>query len=181
MVMLGAIIALKRETAARAQEVRRLAELLGEFADPVLAFGDAADACVQAGVHLLEAPSELAAVGAAVRRALVARLVPRSPGEGGGDDHAIVLSADLAHPSAELVRYLVHIRAGHEAIVPVRPDGSPQPLCALYHARCAGRAEGLVAAGEREAEALLAEVEVRTVTVEEVEKFGDPERLLARR
>jgi len=183
--MLGAIVVLERERAARPEDIEQLAELLGEFADPVLAFGDAQGACAQAGVSLLDAPSELAAVAAALRRARVGGLVPRSLGEGGslgqggGDDHAIVLSADLTHPSAELVRYLVHIRAGHEAVVPVRRDGSWQALCALYHSRCAGRAEGLVAAGAREAEALLAEVEVRTVTVEEVAKFGDPERLLA--
>ena len=90
------------------------------------------------------------------------------------------MAADLAHPSAELVRYLVHIRGGHEAVVPVRRDGLPQPLCALYHGRCAGRAQGLVASGERNAEALLAEVEVREVTVEEVAKFGEPQELLAR-
>ncbi len=167
MVMLGAIIALEPETAARAEDVERLAQLLSEFADPVLAFGDAEGACAQAGVDLLETSSELAAIAAAVRRT--------------GDDHAIVLSTDLVHPSSELVRYLVHIRAGHEAVVPVRGDGSPQPLCALYHGRCAGRAESLVAAGERKAEALLAEVEVRMVTVEEVAKFGEPEELLVRR
>jgi len=167
MAMLGAIVALERGMTAGPTDLRALADLLGEFTDRIVAFGDAEGACAQARVALVPASGELGAIAAAVRRA--------------GDGHAIVLSADLAHPSAELLRYLVHIRAGHEAVVPVGQDGSWQPLLALYHGRCAGRAEGLAASGERAAQALLAEVEVRPVTTEEVAKFGDPAELLARR
>ena len=164
MPLVGAIVAVERETGASAQDIERLVALLSELTDRVVVIGDAEARATQA--EFIHAESELDAIRAAARLAL--------------DDHAVVMAADLAHPSAELVRYLVHIRGGHEAVVPVRRDGSPQPLCALYHGRCAGRAQGLVAAGERNAEALLAEVEVREVTVEEVAKFGEPEELLAR-
>ncbi len=97
-----------------------------------------------------------------------------------GDEHALILAADLRNPSSELIRYLIHVRGSHEAIVPIAPDGRPQPLLALYHGRCARRAAGLVAAGERRPEALLELLSVRSVTSEEVAKFGDPGRLLAR-
>jgi molybdopterin-guanine dinucleotide biosynthesis protein A len=174
MPMVGAIVAIERETGASAQDVvglearptriERLVALLSELTDRIAVIGDAEARATQA--EFVHAESELDAIRAAARLAL--------------DDHAVVMAADLAHPSAELVRYLVHIRGGHEAVVPVRRDGLPQPLCALYHGRCAGRAQGLVAAGERNAEALLGEIEVREVTVEEVAKFGEPEELLAR-
>ncbi|MGC9316482.1 MAG: molybdenum cofactor guanylyltransferase [Armatimonadota bacterium] len=96
------------------------------------------------------------------------------------EDHAIVLAADLMHPSAELLRYMIQVRGGHEAIVPERRDGRLQPLLALYHARCSRRAEGLVAAGQQALDALLEIVDVRRVTADEVAKFGDPGSLLAR-
>jgi len=172
--MVGAIVAVEREADASAQDIERLVALLSELTDRIVLIGLPPEASAKGGdaearapqAEFIHAESELDAIRAAARLAL--------------DDHAVVMAADLAHPSAELVRYLVHIRGGHEAVVPVRRDGLPQPLCALYHGRCAGRAQGLVASGERNAEALLAEVEVREVTVEEVAKFGEPQELLAR-
>jgi len=167
MAMLGAIVAIERETKAAPQDMRRLATLLAELTGRALVVGAMQCERAKADMDVVPADSELEAVAAAMRLA--------------GDDHALVAAADLAHPSQELMRYLLHIRAGHEAVVPLRADGSRQPLCALYHGSCAPRAQSLIAAGERCAEALLAEVEVREVTLAEVAKFGDPGGLLARR
>jgi molybdopterin-guanine dinucleotide biosynthesis protein A len=161
---LGVIVATEGERATAAADIERLAGLLDEVAERVLIIGDTQPGA--AAVEFVKAGGELEAISIAAALA--------------GEDHALVLAADLAHPSAELIRYLVHVRAGHEAVVPLRRDGSPQPLCALYHGRCARRAEGLAATGERQAEALLDQVGVRWVTAEEVAKFGEPEELLAR-
>lgn len=162
--MLGAIVATEGKRGAPKADIERLAGLLDEVAERMLVIGHAQPS--EPAGEFVRAGSELEAIRIAAGLA--------------GEDHALVLAADLAHPSAELIRYLLHIRAGHEAVVPLRRDGSPQPLCALYHGRCAARVAGLVATGERRAEALLDEVEVRWVTVEEVAKFGEPEELLAR-
>ncbi|MEA3402033.1 MAG: NTP transferase domain-containing protein [Armatimonadota bacterium] len=97
-----------------------------------------------------------------------------------GDDHVVLVAADIMHPSAELLRYMIQVRGSHEAVVPERRDGRLQPLLALYHPRCARRAEGLIAAGQHRLDALLEVIRVRRVTADEVAKFGDPDSLLAR-
>jgi len=79
-----------------------------------------------------------------------------------------------------LLRYMVHVRGSFEAVVPLAADDAPQPLLALYHPRCAGRARGLLSAGERDPLALLQIAAVRHITADEVAKFGDPAELLAR-
>lgn len=94
--------------------------------------------------------------------------------------HVAVLAADIIHPSAELLRYMAHVTAGFEAVVPDRRDGTPQPLAAVYHTSLLRRADGLLAAGQRDLTGLLDLANVRHISVEEVAKFGEPERLLER-
>jgi molybdopterin-guanine dinucleotide biosynthesis protein A len=162
--MLGAIIMLQRAGTTEPPTVRGATNVLESVCERVLVFGgEASDA---ADYYLPADASELAAVAAALREAM--------------DGHVAVLSADLLHPSSELLRYMTQVRGSFEAVVPVHRDESLQPLAAIYHASLLRRAEGLIAAGERELSKLLGVATVRRVSVEEVAKFGEPERLLER-
>ena len=44
---------------------------------------------------------------------------------------AVVVACDLPFVTAELFQHLAGLRMDHEAVVPVQPDGRPQPLSAL--------------------------------------------------
>lgn len=163
--MLGAVVVLHSPAAVSPQSIERAVAALRPWCHRVLVFGGPE----QAGDDHRPLPrdaGELLAVTAALRQA-----------ERG---HVAVLAADLAHPSSELVRYLRHVRGSFEVIAPERRDGGLQPLAALYHAALLRRAEGLLAAGERDLGPLLEMAAVRRVTVEEVAKFGEPEELLER-
>src|SRR5215213_786767 len=42
-------------------------------------------------------------------------------------DWSIVVACDLPFVTAELFSFLASLRLGHEAVVPIQPDGRPQP------------------------------------------------------
>lgn len=82
---------------------------------------------------------------------------------------AAVVACDLPLVTGELFARLAARCANFDAVVPVQPDGRPQPLCALYRvAPCLGRAEELIASGERRPRALLRGVRTRWVEVAEL-------------
>jgi len=164
--VLGAIIITRDMAPASPAGIEQMRLALAHHADRVIVFGGVEGADAPDRVLLPPAVSELGAIATVLAHA--------------GDDHAIVVAADLRHPSGELLRYLVHVRGSFDAVVPVGRDDAPQPLLALYHPRCAGRARGLLSAGERDPAALLRIATVRRVTDDEVAKFGDPAELLAR-
>lgn len=163
--MLGAIVFVQGAKATEAASVQRASAALKQVCSRVVVLG---------GAELPDADhrplprdvSELAAVAAALREA--------------GEGHVAVFAADLRHPSSELLRYMAHVRGSFEVIAPQRRDGSLQPLAALYRTSLLRRAEGLLAAGERELSELLKLATLRPVSVEEVAKFGEPEDLLER-
>src|SRR5215212_3157144 len=63
---------------------------------------------------------------------------------------AIVVACDLPLLTAELFERLASLRNEHDAVVPVQPDGRPQPLAALYRAEpCRRVATELIEAGRR--------------------------------
>ena len=65
-------------------------------------------------------------------------------------DWTIVAACDLPFVSAELFLSLASLRLDHEAVVPIQPDGRPQPLAALYRVDpCMQRATELIEAGRR--------------------------------
>lgn len=162
--MLGAIIC-TADFVATPDALREVAVALEPQCDRVLIFApgesDAADFRA-----LPPEAAELHAVAAALREA--------------GDDHAAIAASDLCHPSSALIRYMVQIRGSFEIVIPERGDGGNEPLPGLYHPAIRRRAEGLIAAGERDLAALLELASVRLVTSEEVAKFGDPDDLLER-
>ncbi len=162
--MLGAVMIVQEKGAAGPESIERTVAALRSECETVLVFGGSEQS--DNPRPLPRHASELTAVTFALREA--------------NDDHVAIAAADLAHPSAELLRYMSHIRGSFDAVVPEFHDGALQPLFALYHGSLRRRAEGLLTAGERDLQPLLDAGTVRRVTVEEVAKFGDPDRLLER-
>jgi molybdopterin-guanine dinucleotide biosynthesis protein A len=81
----------------------------------------------------------------------------------------IVVACDLPFVTSELVTQLVNLQNRHEAVVPIQPDGVPQPLCALYRVDpCLPRAVELIEAGYRRPLDLLEVVRTRWVGFSEL-------------
>jgi molybdenum cofactor guanylyltransferase len=78
---------------------------------------------------------------------------------------AFVASCDMPFVTGDLVlRLASYAEADHDAVVPVQPDGRPQPLCALYaRDACLAAADELLRAGETRPRALLSRVRTRLV------------------
>ncbi|MGI5819413.1 MAG: hypothetical protein ACOX9R_15095 [Armatimonadota bacterium] len=163
--MLGAVVVLHGSDGTEPASIERASDVLKTLCSHVLVFGGA-EQSHPAHRPLRRDAGELAAVCAALREA--------------GAGHVAILVADLRHPSSELLRYMAQVRGSFDAIVPECPDGCLQPLLALYHPSLLRRAEGLLAAGERDLAPLLEMVTIRRITTDEVAKFGDPGKLLAR-
>lgn len=89
---------------------------------------------------------------------------------------AIVVACDLPFVTSELFQRLASLRADHDAVVPVQPDGRPQPLAALYRAGpCARRATELIQAGRRRPLDLLEMVNTRWVNFAELANLARAE------
>ena len=84
---------------------------------------------------------------------------------------ALIVACDLPFVTRELFGRLVSFAGKRaNAIVPIQPDGRPQPLCALYEREtCRPQAERLIETGEHTPRALLAEVETRWIEFGELE------------
>ncbi|MFW5869011.1 MAG: NTP transferase domain-containing protein [Armatimonadota bacterium] len=163
--MLGAVLMVQAAGATDPARIQAATAALESVCGRVILFGGG-ETSEDATVPLPADTSDLAAVTAALRAA--------------GEGHVAVLAADLVHPSAELLRYMNQVRGNFEAVVPEWRDGSLQPLLAIYHTSVLRRAQGLIAAGDRELSKLLELATTRRITVDEVAKFGEPERLLER-
>jgi len=90
---------------------------------------------------------------------------------------AIVVACDLPLVTTELFRRLADLTMDYDAVVPIQPDGRPQPLAALYRAKpCAGRAAELIEAGRRRPLDLLESVNTRWVQFAEIANLAQAER-----
>jgi len=85
-------------------------------------------------------------------------------------DWAAVVACDLPFVTRALFERLVaFVSNTTDAVVPIQPDGRPQPVCALYRvAACLPEIESLVATGEHTPRALLATVRTRCVEFSEI-------------
>ena len=91
-------------------------------------------------------------------------------------DWAIVVACDLPLVTSELLFQLASLRESYDAVVPIQPDGRPQPLCALYRAEvCARWATELIEAGRRRPLDLLENVNTRWVTFAEIANLAHAE------
>ena len=90
---------------------------------------------------------------------------------------AIVVACDLPLVTAELFERLASLHDEYDAIVPIQPDGRPQPLAALYHADpCRRAATELIEAGRRRPLDLLESVQTRWVDFVEIANLPQAER-----
>jgi molybdopterin-guanine dinucleotide biosynthesis protein A len=79
---------------------------------------------------------------------------------------ALVLACDLPLLQPALLRALLRLAPGQDAVVPVR-DGLPEPLCGVYSTRCTEAAKRLLDAGAYRVAGLVDAVEARYVQEEE--------------
>jgi molybdenum cofactor guanylyltransferase len=92
-------------------------------------------------------------------------------------DWAVVVACDLPFVTPELFLSLSSLRLDHDAVVPIQPDGRPQPLAALYRVDpCRQRATELIEAGRRRPVDLLEAVNTRWVSFDEIRNLEQSER-----
>ena len=83
---------------------------------------------------------------------------------------AFVVACDMPFVSPEIIQLLAHQRNQAEAVVPIQPDGRPQPLCAFYRLDpCLRQATQLIESGHRRPLDLLNSVKTRWVSFAELE------------
>jgi molybdopterin-guanine dinucleotide biosynthesis protein A len=89
---------------------------------------------------------------------------------------ALLLAIDLPLVPATFLAHLRTCVEGVDLVVPTSPRGL-EPLCALYGPACLESVRRSVEEGQLQMRAFWRELRVRTVGVDEVGAFGDPERL----
>ena len=90
---------------------------------------------------------------------------------------AIVVACDLPLVTAELFQHLASLDNEYDAVVPIQPDGRPQPLAALYRAEpCRRAATELIEKGRRRPLDLLESVRTRWVDFAEIANLVQAER-----
>jgi len=89
----------------------------------------------------------------------------------------IVVACDMPFLTAPLLRHLLALTADADAVVPSTSRGY-HPLCAAYTPACLPPISRRVSDGRFKMTDLLQDVRARFISAEELEPFGDPERLL---
>jgi molybdopterin-guanine dinucleotide biosynthesis protein A len=93
-------------------------------------------------------------------------------------DPTIVIACDMPYVSAPLLGHLASLARDVDAVVPRTGDGY-HPLCAVYARACLEPIARRLAEGRLKMTGLFDDVRVRVVEVEELQAFGDVDRLLA--
>jgi molybdopterin-guanine dinucleotide biosynthesis protein A len=88
-------------------------------------------------------------------------------------DWNLIAACDMPQLDPELLRGLLKTAAesGANALLPVGPDGRPEPLCALYHRRCLDPMGAAFAVGIRKVTAALETVRTVRLPMAEVSLF----------
>lgn len=92
-----------------------------------------------------------------------------------GGGWAVMVACDMPFLNVALLRYMLSLREGHDAVVPVVED-RPEPLHALYSARCLPFMERRLQADDLKIARFFDEVRVRYVPEAELRRL-DPELL----
>jgi molybdopterin-guanine dinucleotide biosynthesis protein A len=88
-------------------------------------------------------------------------------------DLGLFLAVDLPLVPVPLLRHLLSLTPGHDAVVPLSPSG-PEPLCAVYTRACVEPIRSRIAKGELKMTTFWPDVRVRRVEPQEIAGFGDP-------
>ncbi|HSE19874.1 MAG TPA: molybdenum cofactor guanylyltransferase [Pyrinomonadaceae bacterium] len=141
----------------------RIAETLSQVADAVMLVGGQASAGLPTVADVYPQWGALGGLHAALSACK--------------HDWAIIVACDLPFVTAELFSFLAGMRMDHDAVVPVQPDGRPQPLAALYRVDpCLERTTGLIEAGRRRPLDLINAVNTRWVEFAELTNLAQSER-----
>jgi len=87
------------------------------------------------------------------------------------DGPGVFLAVDLPFVPIALLRRLLELAQGHDAVVPLSPGG-PEPLCAVYRATCLASVRRCVEAGELKATSFWRDVDVLQAGAVELTGFG---------
>jgi len=88
-----------------------------------------------------------------------------------------VLACDMPYVPSALVTYLLDLAQNADAVIPLTEAGY-HPLCAVYSLACLDPVGRRLAEGRLQVVGILDDVKARVVTVAELDRFGDPHRLL---
>ena len=83
----------------------------------------------------------------------------------------LFLGVDLPFVTVDLLRRLLELSAGHDAVVPLSSRG-PEPLCAVYRSTCLDPIRRRLAAGERKATSFWPDVDVLQAGAEHLAGLG---------
>lgn len=93
-------------------------------------------------------------------------------------DAVFVVACDMPYVTAAFAAHLLHLSQDADIVVP-RTDRGYHPLCAVYTRRCLASIARRLGERQLKLSDLFAELRTRAVTTEEIDAFGDRDRLLA--
>jgi len=95
-----------------------------------------------------------------------------------GLEAGLFLGVDLPFVPVALLRRLLELVEGHDAVVPVSPSGA-EPLCAVYRATCLEAVTRRLQAGERKATSFWPDVRVLEADAARLADLGPLEVMFA--
>jgi molybdopterin-guanine dinucleotide biosynthesis protein A len=93
-------------------------------------------------------------------------------------DPLLLIACDMPYVSSPFLAYLLSLAGSVDIVVPHSGRGY-HPLCAVYARACLAPVAARLGEGRLRMRELLDDMRTRVVTVEDMEPFGDPTRLLA--
>ena len=96
----------------------------------------------------------------------------------GSPARVFVLACDMPYVPSALVTYLLDLAQNADAVIPMTEAGY-HPLCAVYSLACLDPVAHRLAERRLQVVGILEDVKARVVTAEELNRFGDPHRLLS--
>ena len=93
-------------------------------------------------------------------------------------DTLFLIAGDMPYVTTAFAAYLLSLTGGADAVVP-QSDRGYHPLCAVYTRACLEPAAARLADRRLKMMDLVNSVRTRIVPIEEIRRFGEPDRLLA--
>ena len=93
-------------------------------------------------------------------------------------DALFLVACDMPYVSSPFIAYLLSLAGDADIVVP-RSERGYHPLCAVYTRACLEPAAARLADRRLKMRELVAGMRTRVVPVEDIRRFGDPDRLLA--